>query len=143
MDLQSIISNAVQAYRNEEMKTSPQLMLGELLILLEQVSNKKLPVKFSSGKKPTKLSSWRGSYREIAFQYDDSADSPCPSVEDIINQIKNSIGSKFEGYKGGEFLMGKTTPVWVSQWGQSSREAPVSVSCTDEMVTIETKEIEY
>jgi len=34
MDMQTMINNAIQAQRAEELKNSPQLLLGELIMMI-------------------------------------------------------------------------------------------------------------
>lgn len=118
MDLQSILTNAVQAKRSEDMKTSSQLTLGELILKLEAVKDKKLPIVFDGGKyKPTGLDSWRGSYCELAIEYGKENKY---TVQSFLKELKKTIGKTFTGYKGGDFLMGKTTPIWVANYGEGS-----------------------
>lgn len=155
MDLQTMLNNAVEAQRAKEMLTSPQLTLGELILKLEALPQD-LPVTFDDEKyKPTGLNSWRGSYRELAIEYEDGGgiayeqpkpdckmdaqfdihrhDCPCggtnefkttltekPTVGEFVAVLKNVLGRYFIGYKGGDFTMGKTTPLWVANYGSSS-----------------------
>lgn len=143
------------ADRSRKMLTSEQLTLGELTLKLEAVADKSLPVTFDvDGYKPTGLGSWRGSYVELAIQYegggmncyeqpkpeckrdefgDHDYKCPCggsnqhsttlpesPTVQDLLAVLKLSNGKYFEGYKGGDCTMGKTTPIWVANYGDSS-----------------------
>ena len=116
MNLQTILNNAIAAERAEEMKTSPQLTLGELILKLEAVGNKELPVVFDVGKyHPTDIDSWRGRYNELALNYVTKGEPL--SVRDITAFLRGTVGSIHTGYKGGDYLMGKTTPVWVANYG--------------------------
>lgn len=151
-----MLDNAVAAQRAERMLTSSQLTLGELILKLEAVSNQSLPVVFDGNKyKPTGLSSWRGSYAELAITYEVGGGSNCyeqpkptcqrdefgdhhykcecggsnghntslpkqPTVADLLAVLKLAQGKYFVGYKGGDFTMGKTTPVWVANYGSSN-----------------------
>jgi len=154
MDLQNILDNALQAQRAKEMKTSSQLMLGELIIKLDTVTNKELPVVFDYKKyKPMGLGSWRGSYCELSIPYKDGGsscyeqpnedckkdefgdhdyDCNCggpkgydtslienPTVNDFLKILNLAMGKYFVGYKGGDYTMGKTTPMWVANHGES------------------------
>lgn len=143
MDIQEIVNNAVKAQRNEELKNSPQLLLGELVLKLEAVKNKELPLFIDiMDKRPMGIDSWRGSYCELAIQteqvgsyntdkvmheseYGDSYEMKSigkenPTVKEWIEVLKEAIGKTFVGYKGGDFLMGKNTPVWLAEYGNSS-----------------------
>jgi hypothetical protein len=152
MDLQTMLNNAMAADRAESMKNSEQLTLVELLLKLQAVKNKDLPVVFDDGKyNPDGLDSWRGSYSELAFTYSkvgekenggsynteevewtssdgqyssykqEKADLPLePKVSDVIELLERVQGKTFTGYKGGDFTMGKSTPLWVANYGDSS-----------------------
>ncbi len=155
MDLQKLIDNQLSADRAEEMKNSIQLMLGELILKLEAVQDKELSIVFDEEKyKPTGLVSWRGSYKELAIQYDGGGDycyeqpkpecqrdefgyhhfnCSCggskkyetslpekPTVKNLLDVLKLASGKYFIGYKGGDFTMGKTTPIWVANNGSTS-----------------------
>lgn len=145
LDIQTYLTNAVQAQRYEELKNSPQLLLGEMILKLEAVSDKKKPLFIDlMDKRPMGLNSWRGSYCELAIQTESlgsvnteevekeyteygmtiyktkSIGKENPTVEEWIEVLKQAIGKTFTGYKGGDFLMGKNTPVWLAEYGNSS-----------------------
>ena len=146
MDIQQILHNAVQAQRNEEMKTSEQLTLGELILKLEVIGDKDKPVIFNEQYHPHTIDSWRGSYCELALGYAQTG-KPFP-VHLWLQKLRETIGATFTGYKGGEFLMGKTTPIWVANYGESNgflpdgEQAVIGVSETEQAVMIETKPME-
>ncbi len=146
MNWQDIISNAVQVQRDEHMKTSEQLTLGEMILKLEAIADKSKPVVFDEQYHPIGLDSWRGSYAELAFEYVQTGKKL--SVEELLKKCRDAIGATFYGYKGGEFVMGKTTPVWVANYGDASgfigdSQAVVNVSEQEQSVIIETKAIDY
>lgn len=158
MDFQEIIDNKLAVERANDMKTSGQLMLGELIIKLEGVEDKDKPVIFDKQYFPTDIASWRGSYDELAFEYKEINNDPLATaeqprtVETWLKKLKGTIGATFHGYKGGEFLMGKTTPVWVANYGESRgfkctgeiwTQAVTDVSQNEQAVILETKNIEY
>lgn len=151
MDLQTILNNAMDASRANEMLDSEQLTIGELLLKLEVVKDKEKPIVLDDGiHKPTGLGSWRGSYKEMSINYDEgggqsfytlnsdckkdeygyhSYDCPCkfsaslpssPTAGEFLEMLSKVKGNYFEGYKGGDYLMGKSTPVWVANYGDSS-----------------------
>ena len=117
--LQEFLDNSIVAMRDKAMKTSKQLSLGELILKLEAVKNKNLLVYYDDKKfAPTNsFLSWRGSYRELAMDYEKTASY---TVKDILEAAKETIGKTLGGYKGGDYLMGKNTPIWVANWGESS-----------------------
>lgn len=143
MDFQTIIDNAVKAKRAEELKNSPQLLLGEMILKLEAVKNKDLPLFIDlMDKKPKGIGSWRGIYEEIAIQTKDfgnyntdkiehksqygdsykqkSIGKENPTVAEWIDVLKEAVGKTFVGYKGGDHVMGKGTPVYLAEYGESS-----------------------
>jgi len=149
MDLQTILDNAVKVDRAERMKTSPQLTLGEMILKLESVKNKDLPVVFDvKPYRPVNIDSWHGSYNELALKYVGN-ESRAFTVTELLRLLKSVIGRTLTGYKGGEYLMGKTTPVWVANYGESGgfREedytAVVDILETGTEVIIKTEALEY
>lgn len=78
MDIQTILDNAVKAGRAKIMESSDQLTLGELILKLEYVKNKELPVFFDETEySPTGFCSWRGHYRELAITYSEGEANNC------------------------------------------------------------------
>ena len=77
-----------------------------------------------------------------------------PKVKDLLAVLKIAQGNYFVGYKGGDFTMGKTTPVWVANYGTSSgfkenkegeykSQAVVDVEENKTNVVIKTQLIDY
>jgi len=146
MNWNDFLNNAVQAQRAAQMKTSEQLMLGEIILKLEAVEDKHKPVIFNEQYHPTDIISWRGSYSELSLEYAEKG-RKC-SVEAWISRLRGTVGAIRYGYKGGEFLMGKTTPVWVANYGESAgfigaTQAVVDIAEHEHAVMVETKPLEY
>lgn len=117
MDLQDVIEGQLAQDREEAMKQSTQLTLGELILKLEAVDQGK-EVVFDDGEfRPTSVGSWRGSYKELAMRYDEGGERL--SVSELLLTLREADGEEFTGYKGGQYLMGRTTPVWVANRGDS------------------------
>lgn len=150
LDLQTQFDMSIVSKRYEVMLTSQQLTLGELTIELKHIENQELPVYFF-GKKffPTKLDSWRGSYRELAFGYArPNSISKAPTVKTVIQHLIKFIGATVEGYKGGEYLVGKVTPIWIANGGESEgfsghTQGIVGVRQKDDYIVLLAKNIEY
>lgn len=66
---------------------------------------------------PNKLTSWRGSYDQLAIT---STDTP-PYLKYLLSQLEEAATGQvsFEGYKGGTYYMNRETPVWVSNRRES------------------------
>lgn len=155
MDLQKFIDDSLQAKRSEEMKTSDQLTLNELILKLESIEDKQKTIVFDGEEyHPSGFGCWRGSYTELAFRFHEiDSESVLSNVEEFISDLKDLIGKKFTGYKGGRYTMGKTTPLWVAEYRSSHGfkefnssmhyQGIVGISQTDERVIIETDAIKY
>ena len=118
MDTEQLMA-AVSAQANMQVNTkcaeAGQVTLGELLAHLESAEPEVI-VEFDSGKSPGEFMSYRGYYRFIAIT---CSDLP-KTAGAFANAVKAAIGKTYTGYKGGDFLMTKHTPVWVSEYGSSS-----------------------
>ena len=105
MDMQTIIDNWSAAERAKRSET--QMTLQDLIHALEampagaQVANLNTP------------DSYRGYYADLAF----SRGAGMRPAFELLADCKAALGAEFEGYKGGEFVMGKTTPLWVAEYG--------------------------
>ena len=148
--IQSILTNVVSKMRQENFKTSSQLALGEIILKLEVIKNPKLPVLFDIKKYyPVGIDSWRGNYCELALEYEKKGKPML--LSGFLKMLKDTIGKTLTGYKGGDFLMGKTTPVWVANYGvcQGFRKdkykdtAVIDISEQKSAVIIKTKAIDY
>jgi hypothetical protein len=133
MNTQEYFKMAVGSYRKESFDKSDQLTLGELILKLEPIVQKagnegKIDVVYDFGSLfPTDIDSWRGSYNELALNYTNYDDSIPLTVIDFYSLLKSAIGKTFTGYKGGDFIMTKNTPVWVSNYGDDDNTAVIEV----------------
>ena len=67
MNIQTIINNEIRARRAEELKTSSQLLLNEIVLKLETIKDKTKPIFIDIlEKRPKGIASWIGSYCELA-----------------------------------------------------------------------------
>ena len=118
MDLQTYIQNAVKASRANTLANSDQLTLGELILKLEpivknQKDGEEATVRYDFEYLfPTSIDSWRGSYNELALNFETQGEEM--KVSEFLNMLKECIGKTFTGYKGGDFTMHKGTPIWVA-----------------------------
>lgn len=151
MDIQDILSNAIDLERFVRMKTSEQLMLIELIMKLDAIANKDKLIVFDDGKFwPERVDSWRGSYAELALEYC-SNEELMLIVSELLADLKDAVGKTFRGYKGGDFIMGKNTPLWVACYGTAAGfkhsddgyQAVVGVVEDKKVVRIKTAILEY
>jgi hypothetical protein len=113
-----------------------QVTLGEMKALLESC-DQTLPVRFECGGCPGDYMSYRGYYDMIAVDHGDTC-----TVAEFLAKTTEAIGKEFTGYKGGEFIMTKHTPVWVAEYGQSGGIGIVGIERTADAVILKTADIE-
>lgn len=157
MDLQTYLNAATKKMRDASFADSPQLTLGELLALLKNIPTKSgdeaVTVEFDFGTAyPDGLSSWRGSYSELAINYalcgyDDwqGKDSQFNHTDlaDFVKMLEEAVGRTYEGWKGGDYVMSLDTPIWVANNGNAGNTGVVGVLNKDYVVIIQTAYCEY
>lgn len=156
MDLQEYASKIIEAKRKDGMIDSPQLTLGQLIKELEEAGikndkgeDKNVDFDFGSAI-PTVLTSWRGSYAELALGYRLSGyDVPnekhfgdCIAAK-LLEELKSGVGATYEGWKGGDFKMDMDTPVWVANPGNADNTAIIGVLNLGYRIIILTAYCEY
>lgn len=57
--------------------------------------------------------SYRGYYSDLAFEMG----SGTRPAADLLAECRAAMGQVFHGYKGGEYVMGALTPVWIAEHG--------------------------
>ena len=108
------------------------LTLGELIERLKGYPLSNI-VAIDSGGYPYNDHSYRGYYSDLAFE---SGEEP-KTVAEFLCICKRALNSTYEGYKGGDFVMDKDTPLWVSASGVNSNMAIMDiVERGDEIVLI-------
>jgi hypothetical protein len=140
-DLQNFFDNLMATERAKTFAVSPQLTLGQLIQKFELVKDKTADVYFDfENFKPTGISSWRGSYNELALEFDGNK---IYNVKNFITLLKSAIGKKFTGYKGGKYIMSLDTPVWVANYGNSGNTGVIDVLDLDYLAIILTTYCKY
>jgi hypothetical protein len=72
--------------------------------------------------------SYRGYYDHVALgplEVNDS--SPAPTVENFLKFLRELDGKPMTGYKGGDFFVDYSKPVWVAPYGDTVRTPVLSV----------------
>ena len=106
--LQAMVNGMNAHWQSERAQTG--MTLGRFIAALESLDQS------ATVEGLGELISYRGHYCDLAFEPD-----PTPrTVAGLLAKCRAAMGAVFEGYKGGEFVMGATTPVWVSEYGRSS-----------------------
>ena len=102
MDLQTYIQNVVKASRANTLANSDQLTLSELILKLEpivknQKDGEEATVRYDFEYLfPTSIDSWRGSYNELALNFETQGEEM--KVSEFLNMLKECIGKTFTGY---------------------------------------------
>lgn len=105
MSIQAFIDGMNAQMQRERSKT--QMTLGQIIEALEgipadaQVANLRGP------------HSYRGYYDDLAFKRSEGT----RYASDLLADCKAAMGKAFEGYKGGRYVMGEMTPVWIADYG--------------------------
>lgn len=115
-DLQDLIDG--MSARAQRERTRTQETLGAFIVWLEAHDPDERIVGLGG------LASYRGFYSDLAFESDDTS----RTVADVLHECRRAMGQVFEGYKGGDFVMGALTPLWVSSWGVASGQALVGMA---------------
>ena len=110
MDIQALVDSMSECSRRD--RSQYHLTLGGLIKKLE-AADPDLFVKCSDGQIPGELSSYRGYYSDLAFEPTDEA----TTVGVLLSGCKKALDATFGGYKGGDFVMGADTPLWISPYG--------------------------
>ena len=107
MDLQTLIEGMNAQDQRERAKT--QLTLGELISQLQEMTGESQVANLQNP------NSYRGYYCDLYFELRDGA----RNASDLLADCQAAMGQVFTGYKGGEFVMGALTPLWISEYGES------------------------
>lgn len=137
-DLEEHIKNVVREERQQRFDSSDQLTLGQLidkirLIIYNDLANNSSKheaiVKYNfGGMFPNNIDSWRGSYDELALNFVDFYESEDRlTAAKFIELLEASVGKTFGGYKGGEFVMSRDTPIWMANHGHDGNTAVIDV----------------
>jgi hypothetical protein len=125
------IQGAVKSMRKATFQRTPQWNLGQLIDSLSKIeATDDCWVSFSfCDFVPGTCHSWRGSYNEIAISYEALDWDKKPRLKDFLKHLNECIGVEFTGWKGGEYIMGHDTPVWVAEPGRSGNTGVVGIHC--------------
>lgn len=70
--------------------------------------------------------SYRGYYTDLAFEPTDTE----TTASALLAQCRAAMGREYKGYKGGDYLMGESTPLWSASYG----------SCGDRLMDLEVRD---
>lgn len=97
---------ALQEERRQR-RRSTQMTLGKLIEVLEGMpGNTKVDNLYDRH-------SYRGYYEDLAF----SLGVGTRPASELLEECRKVMGRALQGYKGGHFVMGELTPLWVAEYG--------------------------
>lgn len=103
--MQAMVDAMSDQWRRERAET--QMTLGKLISALKGLPPEQAVPALGHAH------SYRGYYSDLAFE---RRDGTLPA-QDLLAQCRAAMGRVFEGYKGGDYVMGETTPVWIAEYG--------------------------
>ena len=98
------------------------MRLKDWIEALEGLSSGAVVV-FDDGDNVGPLISWRGVYAQLTPP---NAREPW-TVQDLLKDARGAIGSVYTGYKGGDYVMDESTPVWADDYGRCQYRVPTGV----------------
>ena len=105
MNLQAMVDGMSAQWQRERAET--QMTLGKMVETLEAMPADKPVANLRD------LDSYRGYYSDLYFELHDGVR---PAAE-LLADCKGAMGKVFTGYKGGDFVMGALTPLWIASYG--------------------------
>lgn len=137
--------DAISAAGRED-RTKYHLTLGpfiEQLELVSKVDSGGLPVVTDGGiGLSANIISYRGYYSDCAIR-PAAANDHCATVAELLDKARAVFGHTLEGYKGGNYLMGANTPLWVSGYGVCDNLAVMSMVVKDKQLVLNTKYVPF
>ena len=121
MDIQAMLDGMSELARST--RSQYHVTLGGLITMLQSLEPS-AKVWLDDGSAPGQLMSYRGYYADLAFSrtYADlafSRTSEAITVDQMLTTCQAALGQSFEGYKGGDYVMGEDTPLWMANWGMT------------------------
>ena len=92
-------------------RSATQMTLGEMILTLKAMPEDQTIEGISAER-----DSYRGYYDDLAFE------PGVTTVGELLKAAEKALGHTFEGYKGGEFIMEKNTPIWIANYGSLGRK---------------------
>jgi hypothetical protein len=136
MDIQKLFDTMSKISMDE--RSTYHVTLGEMINALIDVDhNKRVVLSDAPDAGLGRPMSYRGYYSDLAF---DPTDGPT-TVGKLLAECNVANGNTFEGYKGGEYAMGKDTPLWVAGYGDASGRAIVATTDTPDAFVLTIKKV--
>ena len=134
MDMQKLLNAMSDGWRRDRSKY--HLTLGDAMERLAKV-DPEMRVQFEDGISPGEADSYRGYYSDLALE-------PCGTLDTagkLHAELSKALNATFEGYKGGDFVMGAETPLWRATYGCCG-PAIVGITEANGVAVLTTKEVD-
>lgn len=115
MNLQAMVDGLSAQWQRE--RAASQMTLGKLIEALSAI-DPDTNIAFADPH------SYRGYYSDLAFK---RTQFPVRAA-DLLKVCNGCMGKVFQGYKGGDYVMGELTPLWIAEYG----------CCGDKLISIAT-----
>jgi len=125
--LQAMVDGMSAQWSKERAET--QMTLGKFISALSEMPQD-APIDVGCD-----LDSYRGYYSDLAIE-PPQEDAPKPTVADVLAMCREAMGQVFQGYKGGDYMMGANTPLWIAEYGCCGRKL-MSVNPDGTLITAE------
>ena len=112
----------------QKARGATQMTLGDFIDALEALDGNREVAGVGE------MMSYRGYYSDLAIEPEESV----APVREVLAKARACMGEVFSGYKGGDFLMGKTTPLWLSEYGTASGLRVMELDTTVEPIRLVT-----
>lgn len=109
-EFQALINGMSAEWQRERATT--QLTLGKLIEALRAMPPS------ASVANLTHAHSYRGYYCDFALEL---GNGTRPAGE-LLSDCQAAMGQVFQGYKGGDYMMGTLTPVWIASYGDTGKK---------------------
>ena len=104
--LQALVDGMSAQWQRE--RAESQMTLGKLIAALKAMPEGAEVANLNNA------DSYRGYYSDLAFEHGEGT----RPAADLLVECKDAMGKVFYGYKGGEFVMGALTPIWLASYGR-------------------------
>lgn len=105
MNIQALMDRMIAQWQRERAET--QMTLGKLIAALEAMPEGAEVANLNSAH------SYRGYYSDLAFEQGEGT----RKAAELLSECRAAMGKVFCGYKGGDYVMGALTPVWLASYG--------------------------
>lgn len=117
-----------------------QLTIGEFIERLERMPSENTVYFDFDGLEPTGFASYRGFYDHLALGFrEPSYQTDRVKAQNLLSMALAASKGIFTGWKGGEFIMHKDTPLWVANSGSDSGTKVIDVRGNHYMTIIYTE----